>query len=256
MPPQRGLSPKKSGTGASKISRGPKLAGINSSQMRTVQKAALMDVYRRLLAVFGPQKWWPAKTRFEVIVGAILTQNTNWGNVEKALVNLKREKALSPQVLKKIPPKKLAALIRPAGYFNIKTKRLKNFIAFMFKEYGGSLAKMAKEDGSVLRQKLLKVNGIGPETADSILLYTFDKPFFVVDAYTKRMLSRHKMVPEDADYMVIQDLFMDSLEHDVSLFNEYHALIVRLGKDFCKPRPLCLKCPLKPLLGLPHKEFV
>ena len=210
-------------------------------------QATLTAVYERLLAAFGPQKWWPAQTRFEVIVGAILTQNTNWGNVEKALNNLKRKKLLSPQALRGISPQKLALLIRPAGYFNVKAKRLKNFISFLFNEYDGHLKKMMREDCRLLRQKLLDVNGIGPETADSILLYAFDKPVFVVDAYTKRILYRHNIIAPDADYDTIQEMFMTFLRGDARMFNEYHALIVRLGKDFCRPKPLCGQCALNDL---------
>jgi endonuclease-3 related protein len=208
-------------------------------------KATVTAVYARILAAFGPQKWWPARTRFEVIIGAILTQSTNWNNVEKALNNLKSNNLLSPQALKSIPPKKLASLIRPAGYFNVKAKRLKSFISFLFSEYDGHLGRMKKEDLCLLRKKLLNVNGIGPETADSILLYAFDKPIFVVDAYTKRVLYRHNIVSHDADYDTIQEIFMKSMDHDVQVFNEYHALIVRLGKDFCKSKPLCEQCVLK-----------
>ena len=210
-------------------------------------RKTLTAIYTRLLKAFGPQQWWPAQTRFEVIVGAILTQNTNWGNVEKALTNLKRAKCLSPQALKTIPSKKLATLIRPAGYFNVKTKRLKNFISFLFQEYKGNLNAMKREETYALRKKLLSVNGIGPETADSILLYAFDKPVFVVDAYTKRILLRHGMIDETFDYHAIQDLFMRSLKLDVKMFNEYHALIVQLGKDFCKSKPACEKCVLRGL---------
>jgi len=215
--------------------------------MTKVTKATLTAVYERLFAAFGPQEWWPAQTRFEVIVGAILTQNTNWGNVEKALENLKSKQFLSPQELRNIPPKKLALLIRPAGYFNVKAKRLKNFISFLFNEYDGHLKEMMQEDCRLLRKKLLAVNGIGPETADSILLYALDKPVFVIDAYTKRILYRHNMIAPDADYDTIQEMFMKFLRLDVRMFNEYHALIVRLGKDFCKPKPLCDQCVLNDL---------
>ena len=207
-------------------------------------KATLTAVYTKLLKAFGPQKWWPAKTQFEVIVGAILTQNTNWGNVEKALNNLKREKLLSPQALKGISLKKLASLIRSAGYFNVKSKRLQNFISFLFEEYDGHLKGMIREDCRSLRHKLLGVNGIGPETADSILLYAFGKPVFVVDAYTKRIFHRHNMIDEQADYHAVQEMFMKRLNPDVKMFNEYHALIVRLGKDYCKTKPLCRQCAL------------
>lgn len=205
---------------------------------------AIPAVYARLLKSFGPQKWWPAQTKFEVIVGALLTQNTNWGNVEKALNNLKKKKLLSPQALNNISAQELSLQIKPSGYFNVKAKRLKNFISFLFNEYGGSLKNMAKEDCWVLRQKLLHVNGIGPETADSILLYAFDKPVFVVDAYTKRIFARHNIIDSKDNYDEIQEMFMRSLNSDAQMFNEYHALIVRLGKDYCKPRPLCERCLL------------
>jgi endonuclease III related protein len=207
--------------------------------------APLPAIYSKLLQAFGPQKWWPAQTRFEVIIGAILTQNTNWGNVEKALDNLKRANCLSAKKLKEISFRELASLIRPAGYFNIKARRLKNFISFLFKEYDGQLDKMKRENDRLLREKLLAVNGIGPETADSILLYAFDKPFFVIDAYTKRVLYRHGITGEKSDYPTMQKLFMDALPHDAAMFNEFHALIVRLGKDSCRPRPLCERCTLR-----------
>jgi len=210
----------------------------------------LKKIYKTLFKYYGPQSWWPAETRFEVIVGAILTQNTNWGNVEKALNNLKDNNYLAPGTLYSISSSHLASLIRPAGYFNIKAKRLKNFMTFLFKEYQGNFRKMVREDLSVLRRKLLGINGIGPETADSILLYAFDKPVFVVDAYTKRILSRHNIVDHKVDYHEVQDIFMQNLKQDVKLFNEYHALIVQVGKDFCKPKPRCEECPLKSLLPL------
>jgi len=208
------------------------------------ERSTLTKVYTRLLKTFGPQRWWPAQTQFEVIVGAILTQNTNWKNVEKALANLKRQKLLSPQALHNVSQSKLAAVIKPAGYFNVKARRLKNFISYLFEEYEGRLHKMGKEDCSILRRKLLSVNGIGPETADSILLYAFDKPVFVVDAYTKRVLYRHNIIDHHKDYHAVQAMFMESLDCDAQMFNEYHALIVRLGKDYCKTKPLCEQCVL------------
>lgn len=207
----------------------------------------LEEIYRRLMAKFGPQKWWPAKSRFEVVIGAILTQNTNWANVERAIANLREENLLTPHKLKTINIKRLSSLIRPAGYFNIKAKRLKNFVEFLFKEYNGNLDKMAKEYWPNLRMKLLTVNGIGPETADSILLYAFEKPVFVVDAYTKRLLSRHNLIGRHADYQAIQSYFMDNLSQNAKMYNEYHALLVRLGKDLCKSKPLCEICPLNNL---------
>jgi len=205
---------------------------------------ALEKIYQRLYSKFGPQKWWPARTRFEVIVGAILTQNTNWGNVEKAIENLRRAGLLAPQRLQDISLAELASLIKPAGYFNIKAKRLKNFIEFFYQEYNGQLNMMAQEETNVLRKKLLGVNGIGPETADSILLYACDKPIFVVDAYTKRILSRHNLISPDSDYHSIQKLFMENLQNNRKMFNEYHALTVHLGKNYCKTKPLCDVCPI------------
>ena len=207
-------------------------------------RTSLFQIYRKLYKEFGPQHWWPAQTRFEVIVGAILTQNTNWGNVEKAIRQLKAAGILSERVLRDIPIAKLAALIRPAGYFNVKARRLKNFIRFLFNEYQGSLKAMAREDLPDLRNKLLKVNGIGPETADSILLYALDKPVFVVDAYTRRLLCRYNLIGSKAEYHQIQELFMAHFDHDAAVFNEYHALIVRLGKEYCKTKPLCQDCTL------------
>lgn len=212
--------------------------------MSKARERIVRNIYKRLFTVSGHQHWWPGNTQFEVIVGAILTQNTNWGNVEKAINNLKQAKCLNPKSLNSISKKKLASLIKPAGYFNVKAKRLKNFLFFLFNDYKGSLKAMAKQDWPALRQELLKVNGIGPETADSILLYAFNKPIFVVDTYTKRIFSRHGIVNDDSDYMDIQDLFMKTLKHDVQLFNEYHALIVNTGKYFCKPKRQCEQCPL------------
>ena len=213
---------------------------------RSVQKT-LKGIYSFLFKAYGPQHWWPGDTPFEVIVGAILTQNTNWSNVEKAILNLKKEKVLSVQKLHNMPDDALASLIKPAGFFNIKTKRLKNFILFFINEYQGSIKKMAAVELMVLRRQLLDVNGIGPETADSILLYALHKPVFVIDAYTKRLLSRHGLIDNDAVYQQMQDLFMRHLELDEKFFNEYHALIVRVGKDYCKTRAQCDGCPLKRL---------
>ncbi|MDI6744895.1 MAG: endonuclease III domain-containing protein [Thermodesulfovibrionales bacterium] len=204
----------------------------------------LIKIYKRLYAAFGPQRWWPGDTPFEIAVGAILTQNTNWGNVEKAINNLKKEKVLSAKAIHNMPTKRLASLIRPAGYFNLKAKRLKAFINFLMNDYHGSMDRMKKEEMHSLRHKLLGVNGIGPETADSILLYALDKPVFVIDAYTKRVLSRHKILGHDESYEKFQGLFHSALKKDVKLFNEYHALFVRAGKMFCKPKPRCEECPL------------
>ena len=203
-------------------------------------------IYQELYRHFGPQSWWPGETPFEVIVGAILTQNTNWQNVAKAIANLKNAGVLTPRKLYSLPQDKLARLIKPSGYFNIKAKRLKAFLDFLFKNYGGSLKKMFSRDMESLRKEILNIKGIGPETADSILLYAGDFPVFVVDAYTKRIFSRKKLFPEDWDYHQVQKIFMENLKKEVRLFNEYHALIVRLGKDFCKKtNPKCEICPIK-----------
>lgn len=208
-------------------------------------KKIILKIYKTLYSAFGPQNWWPGETPFEIIVGAILTQNTNWGNVEKAINNLKTEKALNSKALHEMPHKRLASLIRPAGYFNIKANRLKHFLVFFSNHYKGSIKRMNDEGTYELRGKLLDVNGIGPETADSILLYALQRPVFVIDAYTKRVMQRHNIVPENTTYHDLQALFQRSLPIDLQLFNEFHALFVRVGKEYCKPKPRCERCPLK-----------
>ncbi len=208
----------------------------------------LKKIYRRLFKAFGPQDWWPGDSPFEVIVGAILTQNTNWGNVEKAISNLKKAYCLSINSLHKISHARLAQLIKPSGFFNLKAKRLKNFVSFLVLEYKGKLSLMKKQDVFLLRSQLLRINGIGQETADSILLYALDKPIFVVDAYTKRIFSRHNIVGREDTYQEVQDVFMLGLKKECHLYNEYHALIVKLAKEFCKVKPHCEGCPLAPLL--------
>jgi endonuclease-3 related protein len=212
------------------------------------QKEILHDIYNALYKSFGPQDWWPGDSPFEIAVGAILTQNTNWGNVEKAIQNLKREKCLSAKKLHEMPHNKLALFIKPAGYFNVKAKRLKNFLSFLSKHYKGSMKRMETTDTVSLRESLLDVNGIGPETADSILLYSLGRPVFVIDAYTKRVLNRHGIVSDDVTYHEMQELFHKNLPEDVQLFNEYHALFVMAGKHYCKPKPRCDGCPLEILL--------
>jgi len=222
-------------------------------------------IYQKLYSFFGSQHWWPGDTPFEVMIGAILTQNTNWLNAEKAIGNLKKHKLLQPHKLYKLSHKRLASLIRPAGYYNIKAKRLKSFLGFFIRYYNGNVEKMSCIDTSSLRQQLLSVKGIGPETADSILLYALNRPIFVVDAYTKRILLHHRLISKNADYNETQNLFMQNLKSEVNpvrntesprkknkisngvkLFNEYHALLVKLGKEFClKRRPKCEICPLK-----------
>ncbi len=206
----------------------------------------LLEIYQRLLKFFGPQGWWPGDTPFEVCIGAILTQNTNWRNVEKAITTLKSSALLEPEALHQIPAETLARLIRPAGYYNLKAVRIKAFINFIFEHFNGRLENMFQVDPAELRNLLLKVKGIGPETADSMVLYAFDKPSFVVDAYTMRILYRHNLIYGEADYDEVRRLFMDFLPEDVELFNEYHALLVRLGKEYCRrKRPRCTGCPLE-----------
>ncbi len=207
----------------------------------------LKVIYEILSKAFGTQHWWPGDTPFEIAVGAVLTQNTNWGNVERAINNLKAARVLSAKKIYEMPISRLAALIRPAGYFNVKTKRLKSFIDFLMKDYHGSMKKLRDEDMHILREKLLSIHGIGPETADSILLYALGKPAFVIDSYTKRVLSRHKIMDYGKSYEEFQDLFQSSLEKDVELFNEYHALLVKVGKTYCRPEPRCKGCPLNGL---------
>ncbi len=205
----------------------------------------VLEIYERLYRAFGPQHWWPAETPFEVIIGAILTQNTSWANVEKAIINLNKANLLKPKSLKEISTRRLATFIRSTGYYNQKAKKVKNFIQFLFNNYQGSLKRMFSEDYLILRARLLEINGIGEETADSILLYAGNKPVFVVDAYTKRILGRHNLIEPKASYCEIQNYFMNNLETKATLFNEYHALLVRLGKTICRSKPDCHICPLK-----------
>jgi len=209
----------------------------------------LTEIYRLLYDEFGPQHWWPGETRFEIITGAILTQNTSWANVEKAITNLKSADCLRPDKLHHHDPAQLAELIRSAGYFNIKAKRLKNFINWLFDNYDGELANLETIDTDRLREELLVIKGVGRETADSILLYAFDRPIFVVDAYTARIAFRHELISPEADYEQLRELFESSLPADTQLFNEYHALLVRVGKEFCRPKARCAGCPLE---KLPH----
>jgi endonuclease-3 related protein len=205
--------------------------------------------YDKLRADLGPQNWWPARTPFEVIVGAILTQNTAWVNVERAIANLRRERLLTPAALQRVPLAKLARLVRPSGYFRQKAKKLKAFVRFLRERFGGSLVRMFRTPTAELREMLLAVHGIGPETADSILLYAGQHPVFVVDAYTKRVLARHGLVGEKAGYEEVRALFERKLPRDAQLYNEYHALLVQVGKNWCRPRePQCAACPLGPFL--------
>jgi endonuclease-3 related protein len=212
-------------------------------------KEKIRKIFDLLYKHFGPQHWWPGETPFEIMVGAVLTQSTNWGNVEKAINNLKSAGFLDPGAIEEMSTDYLAHLIRPAGYFNQKAKKLKNLVHYLISSYQGDIERMRQEPLEKLRAELLSVRGIGKETADSILLYALEKPIFVVDTYTFRVLSRHRLIGEEAFYDEIQELFMNNLEPSVELFNEYHALFVAVCKTFCKKKkPLCDHCPLKPLL--------
>jgi endonuclease III related protein len=210
----------------------------------------LDEYYNSLFTAFGPQHWWPGKTQFEVIVGAILTQNTSWTNVERAIANLRAEGLLYPAAIEREPLGRIETLIRPSGYFRQKARKLKAFCAFLRAEYRGSLKRMFKTPTTVLREKLLGVFGIGLETADSILLYAGEHPVFVVDAYTKRMLARHGWAQAEAKYEDVRWMFERQFPGDAARFNEFHALIVNTGKDFCRAQePLCGECPLGRYLG-------
>ena len=198
-----------------------------------------------LLRAFGPQHWWPGRTRFEVMAGAVLTQNTAWTNVEKAIANLRRDRRLTPARMHALPLPALAALIRPAGYFNVKARRLRALTGLICGRFGGSLDRLFALDTPALRRTLLDTHGIGPETADSIALYAARRPVFVIDAYTRRMMERHGWAPRDLPYDDLAARFTASLPRDTALYNEYHALIVALGKTRCRPTPRCPGCPLQ-----------
>ena len=210
-----------------------------------IHNHTLLLIYELLFKHFGPQHWWPAEDPLEIIIGAILTQNTSWRNVEKAIFALKSKGYLSSDILFYLDEKELASLIISCGYYNIKAKRLKNFITFFTSHYNGCMNNMFSEDLYLLREKLLKVKGLGPETTDSILLYAGNKPIFVIDAYTKRIFSRHNFIEETDNYHQVQELFMKNLPHDPQLFNEYHALIVTLAKNYCRKKATCKGCPLR-----------
>ena len=214
-------------------------------------KRTLLDIYRRLYTEYGLQHWWPAREPFEVIVGAILTQSTAWANVEKAIVNLKSVGKLSPQSLRSLPKGGLAYLIHPCGYYNVKARRLKAFAEWFGEEYDDKLETMFSRDTGSLRRELLGIYGIGEETADSIMLYAGNKPVFVIDAYTRRIIDRLGLTPPDRSYAGYQSLFTSNLPPDAALFNEYHALLVRHGKEVCRKNPLCRDC----CLNAPDKDI-
>jgi endonuclease-3 related protein len=223
--------------------------------MPNVNRAAL----DALLDHFGPQHWWPGDSAFEIVLGAILTQNTSWQNVERAIGNLREADLLDVRALAALDPEELAHLIRPAGYFRIKARRLGNFLRWLMDRYDGSLDAMFAQSTSTLREELLAINGIGPETADSILLYAAGKPTFVVDAYTHRISVRHGWIEPEAGYDELKEYFEGRFPADVPLYNELHALIVATAKTYCHKRsPHCDACPLRPFLpegGIVQPEF-
>ena len=200
------------------------------------------DIYRKLYAANGKQHWWPGDTVFEIMVGAMLTQNTAWTNVEKAMTNLKRAGALSPQAIVKAHPRRLARWLKPSGYFNVKARRLRALCRWLIGQ--GGTRKISKLPTNELRHRLLAVHGIGPETADDILLYAFNRPVFVIDAYTRRLFARLGLIGGAEDYETLRRIFEDALDSNVGLFKEYHALVVVHGKDVCRKRPLCDHCCL------------
>lgn len=205
-------------------------------------RAFVKGAYEKAFSALGKRYWWPGDTQMEIIVGAILTQNTAWRNVEKAIGQLRKKGVLSARGLREIPETQLAQLIRSSGYFNMKAKKIKAFIRFLDQSYNGSLKKMSGQETHTLREQLLAVYGIGPETADSILLYAFNKPSFVVDAYTRRIFSRHKIFSDTESYDSMRDFFMRYA--DPTTFNEYHAMIVHIGHHYCaKSKPNCEQCP-------------
>jgi len=210
-------------------------------------RQALLNIYQQLMARYGPQHWWPALEPFEVIVGAILTQSAAWGNVEKAIANLKSAKALSPKVLRQLPSSEVATLIHPCGYYNAKALKLKAFADRLHSRYNGDLERLLVLDTATLRQELLSIHGIGKETADSIMLYAARRPIFVIDAYTRRIMSRLGLAPAKDSYEAFQALFAENLPEDEGLFNEYHALLVCHGKGVCRKIPQCPRCCLRPL---------
>lgn len=207
----------------------------------------LVKMYERLLRTVGPLHWWPGESPFEVIVGAILTQNTSWANVEKAIGNLKKAGILNPPGIRGLDRNELAQIIKPSGFYRLKASRLKRFVDFFYDEFDGDVRRMKSHDLGYLREGLLKVDGIGPETADSILLYALGKPTFVVDAYTKRIFSRHNLISEKWSYEEVQGMVMAELGGDGGIYNEFHALLVFLGKHWCRRIPRCGGCPLEGL---------
>jgi endonuclease-3 related protein len=219
--------------------------GRRKRSLRRLSRRTLRAIYERLSAHFGPQNWWPGESGWEIMVGAILTQNTAWRNVEKALDNLKRADRLAPARLLAARRAQLTRLVRPAGFTSVKPKRLKGLARFLLDEHGGDPAHLRITELPALRERLLALEGIGPETADAILLYVAEHPIFVVDAYTRRILSRMGYVAPNVSYAELQDLIMKRLPRDRALYGEFHALLDVLGKEYCfKRAPRCAPCPL------------
>lgn len=213
--------------------------------MATSTGHILRGFYDALYRAYGPQGWWPGRTRTEIVVGAILTQNTNWRNAERAIAQLRAAGLLDWAALQEVSAEDLAERIRPAGYYNIKARRLKNLVAWLWARHDGDFDGLASMNVGDLREQLLGIHGVGPETADSILLYGLDLPSFVVDAYTARVAGRHGLIDDGAGYEALKSLFEDSLPADAEMFNEYHALLVEVGKRHCRPRARCDGCPLE-----------
>ena len=216
--------------------------------MTTKQK--LLNIFQTLLASFGQRNWWPGETELEIIVGAILTQNTSWKNVERAISNMKAHGVLNADTIQSIPIEKLEEIIKPSGFYKQKSERLKRVISILFNDNHKSIENLRLFDTEYLRTLLLNINGIGPETADSILLYAFNRPIFVADAYTKRFVKNHQLYNGNNRYDNVQQFFMENLPRNEYLFNEFHALIVYLCQNYCKKVPECSHCPLKSELNI------
>jgi endonuclease-3 related protein len=204
-----------------------------------------LQLFNILFAASGPQHWWPGDTPFEIAVGAVLTQNTTWSNVEKAITSLKTANGMTAAGLLGLPVSDLEQAIRPAGYYRVKAQYLRTLVEWVSRRAAGDLSSLASEDTNALRCELLALRGVGRETADSILLYAIGKPVFVVDAYTRRIAARLRLVPEGAAYESTQQYFVARLPEDARLFNEFHGLLVHLAKEHCRARPVCLACPLE-----------
>jgi len=222
------------------------------NKSRRVQ-STLQHIYDLMEAHYGPTHWWPGDSPFEIAVGAVLTQNTAWTNVEKAIINLKRENLLSPEAILDSPLETLHLALTPSGYFRIKAQRLRSFCEHVMSRYDGSMERMAQQPLDTLRPELLSVHGIGPETADDILLYACEKPVFVIDAYTRRIFGRHTLIEPLIPYESLRRWFESHVPRDLHTYKEYHALIVYIGKDYCRRTPKCDQCPLSESPSCPYR---